>query len=77
MVKSNNRILWIDGLKYFAILLVVWGHVLPRMGWYAGESEYSSMHGFIYSFHMPLFMTLSGFVSYKIVEGKMDIPRKN
>ena len=76
MVKSNNRILWIDGLKYFAILLVVWGHVLPRMGWYAGESEYSSMHGFIYSFHMPLFMTLSGFVSYKIVEGKMDIPRK-
>ena len=76
MVKSSKRILWIDGLKFFAILLVVWGHVLSRMGWYVGESVYTGMHGFIYSFHMPLFMTLSGFVSYKIVEGKMDITRK-
>lgn len=76
MVSPRSRILWIDGLKFIAILLVVWGHVLPRMGWYVGESEYCGMHGFIYSFHMPLFMTLSGFVSYKLVEGKIDIRRK-
>lgn len=76
MVKSSKRILWIDGLKFFAILMVVLGHVLPRMGWYVGDTEYSGMHGFVYSFHMPLFMTLSGFVSYKIVKGEMDIIRK-
>ncbi len=76
MVELKKRILWIDGHKFFAILMVVWGHVLPRMGWYISGTEYSGMHGFIYSFHMPLFMTLSGFVSYKIVSGKMDIIRK-
>jgi len=76
MVGIKKRILWIDFLKIFAILMVVWGHVLPRMGWYTGDTNYTGAHGFIYSFHMPLFMMLSGFVSYKIIDGKLDVIRK-
>lgn len=76
MVEKSNRIAWLDGLKFFAILLVVWGHVLPRMGFYGGEAMFTGFHGFIYSFHMPLFMTLSGFVSYKIVNGIFDVKKK-
>lgn len=76
MVKTTARVAWIDGLKFFAILLVVWGHVLPRLGMYSGEYAFTGLHGFIYSFHMPLFMTLSGYVSYKIVDGEIDIFRK-
>ena len=54
---SSKRIQWPDLLKAFAITLVVIGHVVstydPR-GYKAPIAEW------IYSFHMPLFMMLSG-----------------
>lgn len=58
---KKERILWIDGLKFFAILLVVWGHVLPRLQPTPVELKYVGVAGWIYSFHIPLFMTLSGY----------------
>lgn len=54
---SSKRIQWPDLLKAFAITLVVVGHIV---------SSYDPMHyqapvaKWIYSFHMPLFMILSG-----------------
>lgn len=54
---SSKRIQWPDLLKAFAITLVVAGHIV---------SSYHPMHyqapvaKWIYSFHMPLFMILSG-----------------
>lgn len=50
-----NRILQIDVLKGFAILLVVLGHAI-----YETYSENNIVFRMIYSFHMPLFMFLSG-----------------
>lgn len=79
MEHQKNRLLWIDSLKVFAILLVIWGHILPRLGQYAPmsiEERFNGLNGLIYSFHMPLFMVLSGYVSSKILRGQGDIMRK-
>lgn len=48
-----------DALKLFAIFLVLWGHSIQYLqsGHYADEPVYR----YIYSFHMPLFMMLSGY----------------
>ncbi|PWG05636.1 acyltransferase family protein [Polaribacter aquimarinus] len=50
MIKTNNkeRINWIDVLKGFGIILVVYGH------------NYPFLETYIYSFHMPLFFFLAG-----------------
>lgn len=79
MVKVKERLLWLDAIKLFAILLVVWGHLIPRVGFIKPEPtsfQFYGINAFIYSFHMPLFMTMSGFVSYKIKQGGGDIFRK-
>lgn len=47
--------IWIDALKGMAILLVVIGHNTP-------PSSYPILNTIIYSFHMPLFFILSGFI---------------
>lgn len=56
---SNNRVASIDRLKGLAIILVVIGHLLKT-------GETGMMYQFIYSFHMPLFMFLSGFVIHEL-----------
>lgn len=59
---SSNRILWVDNLKGFLILLVVLGHTIQ----YSMQAfDSSHVFNYIYSFHMPLFFLISGFVSYK------------
>ena len=52
------RLTYIDNLKAFAITLVVLGHIIQNF-----DSSYDQNHLFryIYSFHMPLFMAISGF----------------
>jgi len=63
------RIEWLDSLKGFAIFLVVVGHVI--LGYIRAETftEYQwslqFVYGVIYSFHMPLFFLISGFL-YKL-----------
>ena len=63
MVK--DRMKNIDCLKGIAILLVVLGHSIQYL--YGNEVAFHNrLFNYIYSFHMPLFMFISGFVSYKI-----------
>lgn len=51
----KNRIEWIDNLRGIVIILVVIGHLsIPLM-----------LQTFIYSFHMPLFFFLSGYLFNK------------
>lgn len=51
MIKSyKTRENWLDFLKAFAMFLVVWGHTTGKL------------RGFIYSFHMPLFFMISGYL---------------
>ena len=59
----KERIIWIDQLKGMAILLVVIGHVLWfPMGFADVHINGCLLLNFIQSFHMPLFIFLSGIV---------------
>jgi len=59
----KERIIWIDQLKGIAILLVVIGHILWfPMGFGDVGINKCLLLNFIYSFHMPLFIFLSGIV---------------
>ncbi|MBE6293466.1 MAG: acyltransferase [Bacteroidales bacterium] len=73
---ENKRIDYIDTLRAFAIFLVTLGHCLD----YGGYKD-SVLINLIYSFHMPLFICISGFVisySYErksINEGVISLKR--
>ena len=57
----TKRITYIDALKGLAIILVVWGHIAEKsMG--VENMPFNYMYG---SFHMPLFIFLSGLFAYK------------
>lgn len=58
MIYNMARVEYIDRLKGFAILCVVVGHFTL---WAYGMNN-DPMHDFVYLFHMPLFIFLSGIV---------------
>ncbi len=66
---ERTRISWLDSSKGFAILLVVLGHIAD--GYLRAELfpenayEFEVLHNLIYSFHMPLFFILSGYIFYR------------
>ena len=69
MIVSNsisNRIKVFDIIKLFAIFLVVWGHVLLHLQNYKYNIWENPLYRCISSFHMPLFMMISGFFSAKV-----------
>lgn len=49
-IQKPVRIPYIDAVKGFAILLMIFGHM-----------RFHNLNWFVYSFHMPLFFILSGF----------------
>ena len=59
---KENRIYWLDNLKWFLILLVVLGHAIQHT--YADFGQ-NSLFRAIYSFHMPAFMAVSGYLAWK------------
>ena len=65
-LSSGKRIAYIDITKAFAIFTVVLGHVLQ---WTTAGDPYhcSAPFIFIYSFHMPLFMLLSGYFIFAAI----------
>ena len=58
-MKERNPL--IDVLKGFTIILVVIGHACQ---WFSGDDRSQPLYTTIYAFHMPLFMFLSGYVSF-------------
>ena len=65
-VKVRQRSVYIDSLKAFAIITVIVGHCIQYGSGlkYLNERLFFSnpIFKFIYSFHMPLFMLLSGYL---------------
>lgn len=61
-MKNIMRLEYIDCMRGFAILLVVIGHLIQT-----NDIYYVNNHAFefIYSFHMPLFFAISGYVAEK------------
>lgn len=64
----TERLRFIDALKGFAILLVVFGHCVADCVSSNSYPEFTrplvALKDFIYNFHMPLFFMISGFVFY-------------
>lgn len=54
-----NRVVYLDVLKAFAILLVVLGHSIQFINWGGYKSDI--IFNIVYTFHMPLFMAVSGY----------------
>lgn len=63
---SGKRLVWADTLKGILIIIVVLGHSIQAT---MIKMDMSYTHDYlwnlIYSFHMPAFMAISGFVSYR------------
>lgn len=61
---NKKRLVWVDSLKGWLMLLVVMGHAIQYC-MNDGECDFNYFWNLIYSFHMPAFMALSGFVNYR------------
>jgi fucose 4-O-acetylase-like acetyltransferase len=73
----KQRILYWDVIKFFAIFLVVYGHVIQ----YLNPPERSLWNSFIgeniVSFHMPLFMIVSGYFARSLFKKDIKETVKN
>ena len=70
---ERQREYWVDYTKVFACVLVVLGHLLQGLSraniqW--NNNLYDYINAFIYIFHMPLFMCLSGYLYKKYTKIK-------
>lgn len=64
---------WVDNLKGFAIILVVVGHAIEggiTRGLVSGmeANVLGCIYDIIYSFHMPLFFTISGYLYFNLTK---------
>lgn len=72
--KNSNRVLYFDAIKLFAIILVLYGHCVQH---FISNGDSTPIYIFIYSFHMPLFMIISGFFSHSVFNlGWRDVIQK-
>ena len=62
--KKNTRNFVIDLLKGIAIFLVLWGHIIQYTSLNQIDFFEDTVFRFIYGFHMPLFMGISGYLFY-------------
>lgn len=63
---SEKRLVYLDALKGILIMLVILGHVIQTS---ISDYQHNVLFRLIYSFHMPLFFLISGYLTYK---GKYD-----
>ena len=70
MATGGVRLPYVDILKGIAIVLVVVGHVFGFFVPYH-DGMGSVVHRVIYSFHMPLFMALAGYVARLVFCGSL------
>ncbi len=64
IVSSTPRVAYWDIAKAVAIFCVVWGHCLQNMTTDKNYLCSDTLSQFIYSFHMPLFMIISGYFAF-------------
>lgn len=70
-MKDDNRIFFIDNLKVFLILLVVFGHLIER--YIDIDDLLRGIYFFIYLFHMPLFVFTTGVLSKNSNKDKISL----
>ena len=62
-MQNQDRIIWADSLKGALIILVVLGHSIQEV--LGPECFNNHIWNLIYSFHMPAFMAISGYLNYR------------
>ena len=68
----KERIYKFDNIKLLTIMLVVVGHVIEP---YVDKSDmFKSLFIFIYSFHMPLFIFISGLFQKRYQARHLPVP---
>lgn len=67
-MEANKRIEKWDILKFFLIFLVVLGHIVQNF--FDGSGWMNAIFFWIYSFHMPLFIFISGMFGKRTVNEK-------
>ena len=71
---STKRIAYIDALRGFTMILVVYQHISLFMG---GVNGYGSIWSeALTSFRMPLFFFISGYIAYKVIDWTPQIYAK-
>lgn len=62
-LNAGNRLVWVDSLKGWLMILVILGHSIQSV---MPEGCYNNhVWNLIYSFHMPAFMALSGWLTFR------------
>ena len=64
--KKSQRIDYYDNAKFILIVLVLVGHAIDGITSVSGFAK--SLYLFIYAFHMPVFIFLSGFLSKSLAK---------
>jgi len=60
--SSPKRLYWIDNAKALGIIAVFYGHIIEKVFLTSGSVAYLQFK-LIYSFHMPLFFILAGYIA--------------
>ncbi|MFF3431803.1 acyltransferase family protein [Streptomyces sp. NPDC002602] len=71
--RPTRRDPYFDNVKYLAILLVAMGHLWPLV--IEGSRATRALYMFVYTFHMPVFILISGYLS-RSYTGRPDQMRK-
>ena len=76
-VNVTQRISWLDNAKALGIILVFYGHIVEKIFVTYAIPAAGLQYKLIYSFHMPLFFLLSGYLVKKTQHRKLVIFIKN
>ena len=68
---SKERLVWIDALRGLLIAIVVLFHAIQH-----GDYENNVLYNFLFSFQMPVFFAVSGFVNIKESYNVEDLKKK-
>jgi fucose 4-O-acetylase-like acetyltransferase len=68
----RQRVAYLDNAKYWVMLLVVIGHFLTRL---RGIDAARGLYAWIYAFHMPFFILISGYTARRYVGDARQIKR--
>lgn len=71
---QRQRNAYIDNIKAILIFFVVIGHFVEQCT--TGSSVSKAIFIFIYSFHMPLFIFLSGYLGKRLIENRRRVIQK-